>query len=200
MRVLIALSFLVAALSGCANVEDPDFASSMVDTDGDGVIDAIEVKYGSDPDNATDVPHLMKHADVSYTNTVQVVGNGVPGVQCDPTPVSSQVMTWTIEAPPGNVTNVHVGHLEFTITSAATVNDADIFVTGPDGATASATSGAASETASFNGHQPVGDYTIEIRGCSGAGDVTVDATGSLGWLPSEADLLAEGHGDDGHTH
>jgi hypothetical protein len=38
----------------------------------------------------------------------------------------------------------------------------------------------------------LGDYTIEARGCSGAGDATVTASGTVQWIASAAELLADG--------
>ncbi len=202
MRILPIL-FVAAMLAGCAGgPAQTDLSQSLQDTDGDGVIDAIEVLYGSDPRNATSVPDLMVHKDISFATTVaNVVGTGVPSVQCPADPVNTKTVVWTITPPMGNVSQVHAANLVFTITGMTTVNDADLFIYGPDGNLAgSATGSTASETVTLAGHRPVGDYTIEVRACSGAGNVDVDATGMLGWIPSQDDLLAGNMSDDGHQH
>lgn len=203
-------TFVIGAmlLAGCAgDAPTNDLSNSMADADGDGFVDAVEIKYGSDPHNATSMPDVMMHKDISFSTTVtNVVGTGVPSVQCPADQVNSKTVVWTIVAPEGNVSDVHAAMLEFTITGTATVNDADLFVYGPEGGLiGSGTGSTASETVTVNGHQPIGDYTIEVRGCSGVGNVNVDAKGMLGWIPSTEDLLASdmhahAEGEEPHSH
>ncbi len=205
MTTRIVVLLIAAALAGCADAPaETDLSTSMADADGDGFWDAVEIKYGTDPNNATDFPDVMQHVPVEFKQTVQnVVGTGVPSVQCPADAVNSRILTWTIEAPEGNVTDPHVGHFTVTIVGGTGVNDVDLFVTNPDGQTQSATGSTATETIEFPGHQPFGDYTIEVRGCSGAGNVDVDGSAMIGWTPSQDDLLAgeDTHGhDDGHGH
>jgi hypothetical protein len=179
-------------LAGC--VEDPADAPGppgTVDTDGDGYSDAVEAKFGSDPANATSVPDVVRHEDVDYANTVQVVGTGVPSVQCPADDVNSQTMVWNVTAKVGDARMAWVENLTFAVQGEMTVNDVDLFVAGPDGSSlGSGTSGANSETVTVSGTHALGDYTIEVRGCSGAGDATVTGSGTVRWFPSDAELLA----------
>lgn len=118
---------------------------------------------------------------VSYTNLVQVVGVGVPGQFCDDQDVNSEKLTWIIEAPDGameaQVTNVRV-----EIEGDDTVNDVDLFLYRPDGTlVASATSSANTEAITVAGPEPAGEYVIEVRGCSGAGTVSVAGGATVSW-------------------
>lgn len=188
MRAIVVLAALL--LAGCASTPASDLSGSLADADGDGFLDAVEVAYGSDPENATSIPDVQERKDVSFSDTASVVGTGVPSVQCPADDVNTDVLEWTVDAPPGNLTDVHVAGLAFKAEGAATVNDVDLFVFGPEGDyLGSATGSTASETIEIPGKRPVGTYRIEARGCSGAGDVAIQATGILAWIPSNEDLL-----------
>ncbi len=196
-------TMLVLSLAGCAgDAKAPDMSTSLEDADGDGFVDALEIKYGSDPLNATSIPDVMVHEDISFSDAVaNLVGQGIPSQICPTTDLSSKRVVWTISAPPGNVTEVHAANLEITISSTSTMNDADLFVYGPGGELmASGTGPTGTETVSLPGHNPIGDYTIEVRACSGAGDVSIAGKGQVGWIPDLATLMADDHADDGHGH
>ncbi len=193
--MLLAIALLMA---GCADAPTEDLAS-MEDADGDGFIDAVEIKYGSDPADAESVPDVMVHVPASKSTSVQTVGTGVPSVQCPADAVNSQMVPFLLEAPAGG-RDAHIADLVVKITGDVTVNDVDLFVYSPSGdLLGSGTSGANTETVEVPGHQETGEYQIEVRGCSGAGDVTVDASALIGWIPSDEELL-EGQVDDGHEH
>lgn len=192
MRVLAGLVALVL-MAGCASESGPSEPEAGVDSDGDGFWDAVELKFGTDPDNATAFPSVAEHEAVDFSDTLtQMVGVGVPTVQCPQEDgVSAKSATWTIEEPEGNVTGVHVADLSFRAVGAATVNDVDLFVSGPDGSLGSATSGSADETIDVASKQAPGDYTLLAVVCSGGGDVELEASGQLGWTPSNEDLLSD---------
>ncbi len=121
-----------------------------------------------------------------------VVGTGVPSVQCpiDPAGANSKTVVWSVSASVGNASKVWVADLTFHIAGDMTVNDADLFVQGPGGSDlGSATGSTNAETVNVSGKQPLGDYTVEVRGCSGAGNVAVTASGTVHWIPSDAELL-----------
>lgn len=178
---------LLVLLAGCM-AQEP---SETEDRDGDGFTDAIEEKFGSDIDNATSQPEVVRSKAVEFRETTQVVGTGVPTVQCPADQVNSKVLTWSVTAETGDAREAWVSDLSFTVTGAMTVNDVDLFVYDPSGSPlGSATSGENAETVTVGGKRPLGDYSIEARGCSGAGDVEVAASGTVHWIPSDAELLA----------
>jgi hypothetical protein len=188
MRVPAPLAVL-CLLSGC--VGDGDNASAASgDADADGFSDAVERMFGSELDNATSVPDVKQWKTVEFSDTVQVVGTGVPTVQCPPDMVNSKRLTWTVEADTGEAREKWATSLTFTLQGAASVNDVDLFVYDPSGAErGSATGSTNQESITIGGKQPLGDWQIEARGCSGAGDVEVTAMGSVEWIPSDAELL-----------
>jgi hypothetical protein len=180
---------LLAALllSGCSGEPAP----AAGDQDADGFMDAVEEKFGSDPRDNASLPQVERTKAVEFGESVRTVGTGVPGVQCPADPVNSQVLTWTVGADTGASNQTWVTDLTFEATGAMTVNDVDLFVTGPDGGQVGAATGSTNaETVTAGGSRPLGDYRIEVRGCSGAGDVQVHASGVVHWIPSDAELLA----------
>ena len=192
LRALLAVPTLLAllVLPGCVGPDEP---APGADLDGDGFIDEVETKFGSDPLDNASLPDVTRSEAVTFSDTVQVVGTGVPSVQCPADMVNSQVLTWTVAADVGNATRAWVTDLVFEVTGAATVNDVDLFVTDPEGRDlGSGTGSTNAEAVSVRGERPLGDYTIEVRGCSGAGDVAVAASGTVHWIPSAAELLADG--------
>ena len=135
------------------------------------------------PDGGDGLAPGEKTLEVSFEDTVQTVGTGVPGVQCPADAANSQVVTWRVIGYEGKPEDSWVTDLVFSLSGAATVNDVDLFVTGPDGtALGSATGSTNQETVEAAGPHPVGDYAIEVRGCSGAGDVTVTASAVVHWI------------------
>ena len=188
MRVhLTVLGLLGLLLSGCSGEPVP----ASEDSDADGFVDAVEAKLGTDPRDNTSLPAVEKTQAITFSESVQIVGTGVPTVQCPADMVNSQTLTWTVAAETGQSNRTWVSGLTFGISGAMTVNDADLFVTGPSGSqVGSATGTTNQETISVGGKQPLGDYVIEVRGCSGAGEVTVTASATVHWIPSDAELLA----------
>ncbi len=179
MRIIVLSIALL--LAGCAT-EDAEEPTGPADTDGDGYPDDVELASGSDPLNATARPEVRKTLDLAFSETAQVVGHGVPSVQCPGSQVSTVDLTWTIKDDGANGTRVHATDLVFTVSGSTTINDVDIFVFGPGGnSLGSATTSAKEESVSAGGQQPMGDYTIRVQGCSGAGDVAVTGAGLLVW-------------------
>lgn len=184
-------ALLVIAVLGLAGCTDADATDVDADSDGDGFVDAVERKYGSDLDNATSQPDVARSLPVEFSDVVQIVGTGVPSVACPATPANVQTLTWTVTAETGDARESWVTDLVFTVAGEATVNDVDLFVYDPAGVESGAgTSGANTETVTLRGDLPLGEYTMEARGCSGAGDVTVTGSGVVKWIPSDAQLLA----------
>jgi hypothetical protein len=186
---LASLVAIVVLLSGCSGSEAPSPATA--DRDGDGFVDAVEERFGSDAGDNASVPDVARSQAVDFSDTVQVVGTGVPTVQCPADIANSQVLTWTVTADTGASNRTWVSDLSFSIQGAATVNDVDLFVTGPSGDVGSATGSTNAETVTASGPRPLGDYSIEVRGCSGAGDVEVTASGVVHWIPDTDELLAD---------
>lgn len=183
------LAAFVFFLAGCVAEDE---APATADGDGDGFSDAVEARFGSDPRDNASMPEVGKAEPVSFDESVNVVGTGVPSVQCPADAVNSQILTWTVAAATGNATRAWVSDLVFEVSAAATVNDVDLFVTGPDGKELGAATGStSSESIAVRGERPLGDYQIEVRGCSGSGEATVVASGTVHWIPSEAELLSE---------
>lgn len=187
MRLLAFLLLPALLLSGCSGSPEP---SATADGDADGFVDAVERKFGSDPRDNASLPQVERTQAVDFSDAVQVVGTGVPGVQCPADPVNSQVLTWSVGADTGAARSAWVTDLEFSIQGAATVNDVDLFVSGPGGSVGSATGSTNAETVAAKGSRALGDYAIEVRGCSGAGEVTVTASGIVHWIPGDDELLA----------
>lgn len=176
-------------LAGCVSSGDPPGSE---DQDADGFADAVEDRFGSDPRDNASLPQVERTQPVEFAQTVQTVGTGVPTVQCPADMVNSQSLEWTVTADVGDATRSWVQDLEFSVQGAATVNDVDLFVTGPDGGDlGSATGSTNAETVTVGGQRPLGTYTIEVRGCSGAGEVDVAASGVVHWIPSDSELLAD---------
>ena len=158
MRTLLLLA-AAALLAGCSGPDPAD-----------------------DPGEADELAAGEKTLEVTFEDTVQTVGTGVPGVQCPADAVNSQTVTWRVTGYEGKPEDSWVTDLVFGLSGAASVNDVDLFVTGPDGtAIGSATGSTNQETVESAGPHPVGDYAIEVRGCSGTGDVTVTASGLVHW-------------------
>ncbi len=187
MRLLAAILIVTAALAGCSGEPAPAASS---DGDGDGFVDAVEDRFGSDPQDNSSLPMVERTQAVEFNDAVTTVGTGVPGVQCPADAVNSQVLTWTVEADTGAATQVWVTDLVFEVQGSTTVNDVDLFVTGPDGREVGSANGSTNaENVTAGGRRPLGDYGIEVRGCSGAGDVNVFASGVVHWIPSDGELL-----------
>lgn len=187
MRIVAALALLGLLLSGCSGEPEPKAG----DSDGDGFVDAVEAKLGTDPRDDSSLPAVEKAQAITLSESVQVVGTGVPTVQCPADMVNSQTVTWSVTAETGQSNRTWVSDLTIGISGAMTVNDADLFVTGPGGSqVGSATGSTNQETITLGGRQPLGDYVIEVRGCSGAGDVAVTGSATVHWIPSDAELLA----------
>lgn len=195
MRILTLLLVAGIALSGCASDDPGEPVDPLADSDGDGFPDSLELEYESDPHNTTSVPAVIVHEPISFTDTgmilfgTEVVETGC-GVHGD---IDTAVLTWSIQGP-ANATDVHVVDLSFTATLPPTMIELDIFVFGPDGtqlteATTASIPPIKTDTVVVDGKQPVGDYRIEIRGCEGSGEVKLDATGTLGYMPSVEELL-----------
>lgn len=154
----VAALLLVAMFSGCLNGAD----SASDGEDGD-------------------VPFSESSDTVSLDETVMITGTGVPTVQCPADDVNTHTATWTIEVTE-KATSSHVSDLVFTVQGEQSVNDVDMFVTGPDGKNlGSGTSGTNFEEVKPSGNYSVGDYLIEVRGCSGSGNVKILAEGVLHW-------------------
>lgn len=191
MRVLLLAAGMIAlVLAGCSG-SDRNAAGASTDSDGDGISDVVERHFKTDPRDNTSVPDVWKQQDVSFTQTVQTIGTGVPGVQCPADPINSQTLTWTVTADTGQANRTELIELVVDVAGAVTVNDVDVFLSDPNGnLIGSGTGGSNHEVLDLAGPRPLGDYRIEIRGCSGAGDVTVTGTGIVKWLPSDEELLA----------
>ncbi len=187
-------------LSGCADVSEPvNDVPAVEDSDGDGYIDAIEHKFGSDPHNATSIPDIMVHEEVAFSDSGLIVaGNegiliGTCGMQGT---IDTAHFEWDIQAPEG-ARKVHVTDLVFTASLPATMLELDIYVFDPEGnditpgTTTMTIPPQRTDTIAIEGKHPAGTYTIEVRGCLGSGEVDLDASGLLGYEPDVESLLAE---------
>jgi hypothetical protein len=192
MRLLIAL-MAVALLAGCVD-ESPAIDPETNDADGDGFTDAVETRAGTDPTNATSLPVPARVSEsISFSGSGMIIG-GVDdlgtGDGCGgPVESGTLSMVWKIESPT-NVTNVQVSGLIFTATYPSTMPEGDIFVFSPTGeqltaATPMTVPPASTDMVTVEGNHPAGDYTIEIRGCAGAGEVSLVASGTLAYTPGE---------------
>ncbi len=211
MRVFLALALVAAALSGCAEASEPfDPVQSIDDSDGDGYIDAVEAKYGSDPMNATSVPDVMVHEDIQFSGSgmmMAAVESPLDGCGAQGS-IDVVTLKWLIEAP-ANTTKHHVMDLVFTAHLPQTMAELDIYVFDPSGkdltpgTTTMTVPPQRTDSISIDGKHPVGEYTIELRGCAGTGNVQLDATGVLGYEPDADSLLAADeheHAEESHDH
>lgn len=186
MRIIFLVSCL--ALAGCAS--DPPAADpTATDSDGDGFTDAVERDAGSDPQNATSVPIVRVSQDVSFSDSGLILAGAEDpvGAGCGATGEPGiAAWTWTIAAPSGT-TDTHVTDLVFIATYPPTMPEGDIYVFNPDGQLITDTTGvsippSSTDRVTVDTQQPTGDFRIEVRGCAGAGEVGMEATGTLSFL------------------
>jgi hypothetical protein len=184
-------------LAGCT--EDGATAPTLDDADGDGFPDAVELKAGSDPRNATSLPDLAQEMTVTFADAGSITlgadtttATGSCGGNVEMLAVNQH--GWTVEAP-ANATDAWVSHLTvmLTLTDPANV-DSDIYVLAGGQIIAQATTFNAetgpTDTATFDGALPPGELVLEVRGCSGSGGYTLDGEATLMYVPSFEDYLA----------
>ena len=174
MRFVLIL-LVAAALAGCLE-SDPNAA---------------------DDADATDLPTQTVEETITFSNSGLIMaGNedaGTTGAGCGntaPDPVVDRLSwEWVIEAPDG-ATNAKVSDLVFTATYPATMPEGDIFVYNPDGqqmtdATTFNPNDAPGpeyyDTVTVEGKHAIGTWRIDVAGCLGSGEVSLDATAVLSY-------------------
>lgn len=194
MRFVLLL--VLAALAGCVEDSDPVDAETA-DRDGDGFTDAAETAAGTDPDDPDSFPAPVRTEEpISFSGSgLIVMGNEGLGVgpECGgvlPDPVPDSVsFTWSIQAP-SNATDAQVRDLSFTATYPATMPEGDIYVYDPDGNLLSETTtfplpppAATSfeDTVTIEGLHKPGDWRIDVRGCLGAGEISLAGSATLSY-------------------
>lgn len=186
MRTVLLVACL--ALAGCTS-ESPAADPKTLDSDGDGFTDAVERDAGSDPQNATSVPIVRVSQDVSFSDSGLIVAGAEDpvGAGCGATGEPGiAAWTWTIAAPAGTA-EAHVTDLVFIATYPPTMPEGDIYVFNPDGQLITSTTSvsippSSTDRVTVDSKQSAGDFRIEVRGCAGAGEVGMEATGTLSYL------------------
>jgi hypothetical protein len=193
MRVLLLL--LLVALAGCVEGTEPADPETA-DTDGDGFTDAAETAAGSDPKNNASVPAQVRISEeVTYANTGMIIGgveDVATGAGCGAAvPTGTATFTWAISVPEG-ATAGRVSDLSFTAGYPISMPEGDIYVFDPEGTLLTDSTGAQlppadpmniQDTVEAAGNHPLGEYRIEVRGCVGAGEVSMEATATLSYVP-----------------